>query len=244
MSTTIQHSEIQPLPADAAAEFEGYRAMSTSAVASLALGALSLILFLFAPSGIGAVMVATPMPLLGLLFGLMALRTIARLPGEFAGKPLAAMGVGLSAVALVGSLSFAGYVYATEVPEGYQRISFARMKPSDLDVDARRPIPTAISQLDGKRVFIKGYMRPPEIKNGITSFLLVRDNQECCFGPLNKVQYFDQIQVELAKPLTANYSTRLYRLGGRLTIRPENRFAAAGLGPNRTVYTLVADYLK
>ncbi len=40
-----------------------------------------------------------------------------------------------------------------------------------------------INQLDGERITIRGFIRPGVKQRGITRFIFVRDNQECCFGP-------------------------------------------------------------
>ena len=40
-----------------------------------------------------------------------------------------------------------------------------------------------IEALNGQRIRIRGYILPTPQKHGIKQFVLVRDNQECCFGP-------------------------------------------------------------
>ena len=49
---------------------------------------------------------------------------------------------------------------ATEVPPGYVRTSFAEFKPDEVDLRGNHFIPPDVAALDGKKVFIKGYMRP------------------------------------------------------------------------------------
>ena len=44
-------------------------------------------------------------------------------------------------------------------------------------------LPPAVKGLDGQRVRIRGYILPSFQQRGITNFVLVRDNMECCFGP-------------------------------------------------------------
>lgn len=228
-------------PADITEESdESYRAMSTSAVAGLALGVLSAIMLGAAANGLAACLVIAPVPILGIILSSRAITQIRRMPEDYTGSGLAASGLTLSAVFLLGGLGWGGYRYATEVPEGYERISFVQMKPSEIDDRAGRVIPPEIQQLDGERVFIKGYMRPPSQRSNLSAFLLVRDDQQCCFGPLADVKYFDQMRVELVPPLKAEYSTGVYRVGGRLKIYPEN----ATPGNPHPVFTLVADHLK
>ena len=83
-------------------------------------------------------------------------------------------------------------------------------------------------------------MRPPEMRSNVSEFLLVADNNQCCFGPLNTVKYHDQIDVQLEAPLRTDYSTRLFRLGGKLYINPENALR----GPGHPVFKLIANYLQ
>jgi hypothetical protein len=217
-----------------------YRAMSSGAVVGLVLGLLSALMLGAAANSLGAALVVAPVPILGIVISLRALAQIRRLPEDYTGSGLAKFGLSLSAFFLVSGLGAAAYVYATEVPDGYERISFLSMKPGELEERAGTLIPENIQRLDGERVFIKGYMRPPAQRSNLSAFLLVRDNQQCCFGPLADVKYFDQMRVELARPLKAEYSTGVYRVGGRLKIHPEN----AAPGNPQPVYTLVADHLE
>jgi hypothetical protein len=101
-------------------------------------------------------------------------------------------------------------------------------------------VPPAIAALDGKNVFIKGYIRPDSISvsKGIKEFLLVRDNNQCCFGDLSKVYYYDQIYVEMVGSRTVDYSQGVFRMGGILKIEPQN----IGRGATATVFSLKADY--
>jgi hypothetical protein len=104
-------------------------------------------------------------------------------------------------------------------------------------------VPPDIAALDGKKVFIKGYMRPGSSNNGytdnISSFLLVRDSGNCCFGDLSTVKYFDQIAVMMAPEAkrVKFYSGYLYRMTGTLKVHPEN----ARDGASGPAFELIAD---
>jgi hypothetical protein len=97
-----------------------------------------------------------------------------------------------------------------------------------------------VAALDGKRVFIKGYIRPDSVKvtRGIDRFLLVRDNNQCCFGDLSTVKYYDQMLVTMAGSRRVDYSDGVFRMGGILKVEPEN---AVGR-PLAPVFSLQADY--
>lgn len=63
-------------------------------------------------------------------------------------------------------------------------------------VDATDYFPDWLKSLNGAHVRIRGYMRPGFEAEDITEFLFVRDNGECCYGPIPKI--YDMIAVELA----------------------------------------------
>ncbi len=219
-----------------------YRPLSVSAIASLVFGALSVLVAVGARSSVESAVVLTPIPLIGLALGVVSLRRMRASENEFTGAGAAKAGIALSAAFLAGGLAFAGYVHATEVPEGYARTSFAEMKPDEVDLRGGHTIPPEVAALDGKKVFIKGYFRPGTSRTttNVTKFLLVRDDNQCCFGDLSAVQFYDQIQVAMMKGMTVDYSPGLYRMGGILKINPEN----VGRNSGRPVYSLEADYAK
>ena len=63
-----------------------------------------------------------------------------------------------------------------------------------------------VESLFGKQIRIRGYMYPTLRRKGLTQFVLVRDNMECCFGP--GAALFDCILVTMAPGETAEYSIR------------------------------------
>ncbi|MFV2065832.1 MAG: DUF4190 domain-containing protein [Pirellulales bacterium] len=217
-----------------------YRAVSSSAVASLVIGLLSVIVVLSATTSFQAFLSVCPIPLIGLVFGWRALSVIRRAPEEWTGRRFAVTGLLLSGGFLLAGFATASYVYATEVPEGYARISFSRLQPDERAVRRGDPVSQDILQLNGQKVFIKGYMRPSSQQFQLNEFLFVRDNNQCCFGALNKVKYFDQILVRTVGPLRVDYRVGLLRIGGILRVHP----AEARLGPGHAVFTLEADYAK
>jgi hypothetical protein len=215
-----------------------YRSLSPAAIASAVFGLLSVLVRFAGQTSFESALAASPVPLIGAALGFLALRRISEAPDARSGRGAAIAGIALSLVFLVGGLAFAGYVRATEVPPGYVRTSFADFKPDEHDIRGNRPVPPEVAALDGKKVFIKGYFRPDSSRftSNVREFLLVRDNNQCCFGDLSTVQFFDQVAVATVDGVTVDYSTRLFRVGGRLHIKPEN------LGSGLPVYILEADY--
>lgn len=63
-----------------------------------------------------------------------------------------------------------------------------------------------IEALNGQKIRIRGYILPTPQRRGIRQFVLVRDNQECCFGP--GAALYDCILVEMQLGKTAEYSIR------------------------------------
>ena len=178
-------AELQMSSASDAVEFP-YRALSRSAIASLIFTLLAL------P---GLVPTFEPMLLLSLL-GIasagVALRAIRRYPNEYSGTPLATFGLVACLVILVGGSAMHTYIYLTEVPEGYDRVQFYKLQQ-----DQDRPDgPTELAvEIDGKPVFIKGYIHPSSGGGMLRQFILVPDLGTCCFG--GQPRSSDMIEVTL-----------------------------------------------
>lgn len=73
-----------------------------------------------------------------------------------------------------------------------------------------------IEELAGQRIRIRGYILPSAQNRGIAQFVLVRDNQECCFGP--GAALYDCILVEMQKGQTTEYSIRPVAVEGKFDI--------------------------
>ena len=216
-----------------------YRSLHTPALVSVVLGAASLISLLMSTTSIDATLVMSTIPLVGLIVGVRAWLAIRREPEVWTGLRFAVAGTFLSAFFLIVSPMAAMYVYATEVPDGYQRLTFTEMKPDEKEEARHIFIPPEVLALDGKRVFIKGYMRPGAQSYGLDNFLLVRDNNQCCFGELSEVKYYDQVQVEMQGDRRADYSRGIFRMGGILKVDP-----TANPNSGQPTFILLADYLR
>ena len=177
-------------------------------------------------------------PLIGALLGGYALLQFRRYPDELTGRPLATWGLWLSVASLVGGMGWHAYCYNTEVPPNYERISFRALRP---ERGTTKPYATATEELDGKRVFIKGYVRPSDLKKNLKNFILVGDFGQCCFGGSPKMT--DVIAVSLQNDLTVDYSWRLRHIGGTFRLNRNPRRIAEKEVP-QVVYTIEADYLK
>jgi hypothetical protein len=74
-----------------------------------------------------------------------------------------------------------------------------------------------IEAMAGQRIRIRGYILPTPQRAGITQFVLVRDNQECCFGA--GAALYDCILVDMKKGKTAEYSIRPVAAEGIFDVR-------------------------
>ena len=223
-------------------EVLSYRAVHTGAILGLALVVVTATFTMISWGSTPQLIFISLLNGLAGIFCLWSLVRIRREPDLFTGAPIAMLGFALSVVFLVAGVGYGSYVYATEVPEGYTRISFNTMKPDELEERGGVAVPPEIAAMDGKKVFIKGYIRPDSVTQrlGIKEFLLVRDNNQCCFGDISSIKYYDQIDVDMVGSLRVDYDQGLFRIGGILHIEPEN----VTLGPTKPVFSLKADYVN
>lgn len=190
-----------------------YRSFSSWAVGSLVLALVGVALLLLLGSD-GFVLYA-PIQVVGFMIGLLGLYKIRRNNFELTGEKVAKAGVALSAVCFVVGGSWAAFVYMTEVPEGYDRISFYTLDSEG--ATAGSPISEDAAKYHGKSVFIKGYVHPGVNGLGnISRFVLVGDLSACCFGGQPKP--WDMVEVDLKPGDELTYDMKLHRLWGTMSI--------------------------
>jgi hypothetical protein len=216
-----------------------YRALHTGAMIGLLLGVLSVATVIVAAESFQYCILAAFIPAVGILVSTFSLSKIRRDSEQYTGGILAIIGLALSVLFLVVGVGYGAYVYVTEVPDGYTRIEFP-LRPDEIQERNGKVVPPEIMALDGKPVFIKGYIRPDSVTvtKGIDRFLLVRDNNQCCFGSLSSVKYWDQIDVRMLDSKTVDLASGIFRIGGVLKIDPQN----LARGPQFPVFSLEADY--
>jgi hypothetical protein len=74
------------------------------------------------------------------------------------------------------------------------------------DPFTRDLLPKRVTALERERIRIRGYILPSFQQTGLTQFVLVRDNQECCFGP--GAALYDCIVVRMLPGRSTNFSIR------------------------------------
>lgn len=159
------------------------------------------------------------MAIIGTLIGGFAVWKIGRSQGAFAGMKLAIVGLLLSGTSAVGGISRQVYLYQHEVPEGYERVSFTNdiSKTAFIVENGVQGIHPDVKALFGQPIFLKGFMYPTQKTTGIEDFLMLKDNQQCCFGGQPALQ--DMIEVVL--PDGVDYTQQRVAVAGQLKMNPK-----------------------
>jgi hypothetical protein len=98
-------------------------------------------------------------------------------------------------------------------------------------------------ELDKKTWKIRGFILPTTLfsKSNIREFVLVRDNQECCFGP--GAALYDCIMVTMAPGKSINFSTRVVAVKGVLEIDTKS-FLYPDSEEHYAIYKMTAEEVK
>jgi len=200
-------------------QYQPYRSLSKAAVLSLITAVLSLTAFIFP-----ALLVAS---VLAVMLGFAGLASLRKYPKELTGRAAAVAGIVVGAITLVGGTAWHSYIYVTEVPEGYTRISFDDLQPRH-DESVPAGVPALPMELDGKRVFVKGYIHPSVSDTGeIRKFILVPDMGTCCFGGQPKLT--NMIEVNVRGDHGLHYALRKRSLAGTLHVSYKLKKVVGGL---------------
>jgi hypothetical protein len=209
-----------PVPGSSAAaaaeETIDYRSLSGTAIAAAVLALLSPLVFL------GWSLAAVP--LVSIVLAMVAWSDVRRRPETVAGQPLAISSLVFAAVTLVAGLGYLGFVYATELPEGYSRLNYAMLQP--LPGDPPTAVPDSAREMNGQDVLLKGYIYPGSRQQGITEFLLCRDQGDCCFGGQPKIT--DRVLVRLADRRGIDFTQGLVKIAGRFRVEPAGSIDVGG----------------
>lgn len=187
-----------------------YRPVPMVAVAGFALALISF----------GGVFIWLALPLCLVAAGvcLTALVSIRRANGEFGGGVLSALGLFLSIAFFVGGITWQVYAYQTELPVGFSRVSFVNdIAAKDfVYTDGHMDVHPDVKALVGKQVFLKGFMYPTQTMVGLKSFLLIKDNNQCCFG--GKPAVSDRLGVVFDEGVEADYYAGRVSIAGTFEI--------------------------
>jgi hypothetical protein len=214
---------------DLSAEYAQYRTLSLTAIATLVLAVVSVTALLIPE--------LLFLPVIGTFVGIYSVAKIRRRQEEYTGLGVAKAGLLMCLVLAAGGISWNMYVLATEVPEGFDRISFYSLQPSPDYPNL--PIPPEAINLNGKKIFVKGYVYPDGQPGNIKRFVLIPDLKTCCFGGQPKLT--DMIEVTLRDPLRIDYSLQMRKLAGVLKVSPAKKPVN---GLDGVYYQLDAEYIK
>ena len=200
----------ESLSSDIEAQYQQYRSLSFSAIATLVFGLISVPTLLAAHLNAGLLAI----PLIGMGIGSFSVLKLRRRSDEFTGMGAAKTGLILCTVLFFSGAAWSSYSYATEVPDGFHRISFVELQPDPRA--PQLPIPPSAVELHEKDVFVKGYVYPDGQTKDIKQFVLVPDMGTCCFGGQPKLT--DMIQVTLRDPHRIEYSYYRRSLAGTFRV--------------------------
>ena len=150
--------------------------------------------------------------LLGVVFAIFSMRSIRKYPNEFSGIGLAKFSLIANLLVLIGGAGMHTYIYITEVPPGHIRVPFSQLK---FEAEPDQPTEWAF-EIDGKDVFIKGYIHPSSGGGMLRQFVLVGDLGTCCFGGQPKSS--EMIEVTLTAGQTVKGGLTRRKLSGKFTL--------------------------
>ncbi len=208
-----------------------YRALSRGAIASIIFAVLAL------PGLIPTFEPLIALSLIGIAASAFAIRGIIRYPEEFSGLALAKFGLVANSVLLVGGIALHSYIYMTEVPDGYERVQFYKLQTPEPAPDAPSEL---AAQVDGKQVFIKGYVHPSSGGGRLRQFVMVPDLGTCCFG--GQPRSSDMIEVTLSGGQTIKSGMTRRKVAGKFTLN--RRPQSLSDFDNVVFYRLRADQVK
>lgn len=189
-------------------ESDVFQTLSRAAVGAIAFAVLGLLAFVHP--------MFTVIPVLGLFSGIIALNAIRKFPDELLGRPLALAGLVIAGLTLIAAPAYHAFVYATEVPEGFSRVSFYSLMADKNQADV--PTPDAL-QLNGQQIFIKGYVHPNSMSSQESKrFVIVPDLGTCCFGGQPPLTHM--IEVTLTGDQYAHKDLYKKKLAGKFTVNP------------------------
>ena len=82
---------------------------------------------------------------------------------------------------------------------------------------AREMLTPKINEYNGSTIRLRGFIRPSFTQSGLTKFVFVRDNQECCFGP--GAALYDCVLVKLADGNKTDFTVRPVTIEGEFYLK-------------------------
>ena len=102
----------------------------------------------------------------------------------------------------------------------------------------REMITPAVEKIGNTKIRIRGYILPSFQQTGLSQFVLVRDNMQCCFGP--GAALYDCIVVQMNPGRTTDFTTQPVAVEGMFSIQE----VAGPAGKCLAIYHLQADKVQ
>ncbi|MEZ6060577.1 MAG: hypothetical protein R3C19_09465 [Planctomycetaceae bacterium] len=174
---------------------------------------------------------------IGIVIGIAAWARIRASAETVKGMKFVAVGLVLSVLSLTLGSAKMAHAYSTEVPEGHQRVNFPRDISDKQFVyyGSQRRLHPEVAPLVGEKIFIKGFMYQTQKDDGLTEFVFLKDNGECCFGGQPKP--FDMMLVRMGEGETTRAYSGIVAVAGVLE-------ADVAAGEGKPVYTIDATLVE
>ena len=209
----------------------GYTPVSPWGPVALVLGFASLTAFTGEIFALGLAVV-------GVLVGIAAVVRIFSARGMVKGQGYAFAGVILSTVCVVLGGTQMARAYENECPPDHTRVNFPNeiSKKQFVYYGGTRRLHPDVAPMIGTQVYLKGYMWQTRMAEGLTEFVFLKDNGECCFG--GEPQPYDMMVVKMANGLTTKaFPNTLVAVAGVLN-------ANVNAGDGEPVYTVDATLVE
>jgi hypothetical protein len=96
----------------------------------------------------------------------------------------------------------------------FDNLKFEMEKGGDFERSLLTP---EINSYNNSIVRLRGYIRPSFSQTGLTKFIFVRDNKECCFGPGAAI--YDCVLVKLASGSKTDFTVRPVTIEGKFSLK-------------------------
>ena len=118
---------------------------------------------------------------------------------------------------VTGMLLFAAGAHSPLVSQENLSFNDFKFKMKKGEKFEKSMITDEIKKYVGKRITIRGYIRPSFKQKDLKQFILVRDNMECCFGP--GAMLYDCMIVRMQKGISTDFTVRPIAVEGEFQIR-------------------------
>jgi hypothetical protein len=172
------------------------------------------------------------------VLGLLTLSKIRKTEGAFSGAKTAAIGVVLGGVAALSNVGVAALLITNEVPDGFAAINFTS-DISQKGFGEDNVLHPEIVAMNGKKIYLRGFMYRGKQRIGLNSFVIVKDNLQCCFG--RQPNQSDMVEVFL--PAGETFDLELGLTGVAGTFRTSNARSQSEL-QFRPIYRIDAEFCK